>query len=265
MTTDADIAALAEKIAAARQSKTTIDFLPGALADGTEAHAYKLQFAVHARLTASGGDRIAGWKVAATLPAQYQPIGLSGPAFAGVYQSGVKPSGAVFPKGALRKYGVECEVVARIGRDVAAGGAPYDRESIKPFIDALFCGMEVVENRFADIAKADGKCRIADEFLQAACIVGPPIADWQSLDLAAIQGRSLHDGKELASGPGANVMGHPLASLAWLANQLIAHGKTLRAGDVVLTGSTHPPQFLAGPGVAVAEFVGIGETRVTFE
>lgn len=265
MMTDADIAALAEKIATARQKRTVIDFLPGALAGGTEADAYRVQFAVHARLTRTGGDRIAGWKVAATLPAQYQPIGLSGPAFAGIYQSGIKNSGAVFPKGSLLKYGIECEVVARMGRDVASGGAPYDAESIKPFIAALHCGMEVVENRFADVSKADGKCRIADEFLQGACIVGPEIANWRSLDLAAVNGRSLHDGKELAAGPGANVMGHPLTSLAWLANQLIAHGKTLRPGDVVLTGSTHVPQFLAGPGVAVSEFVGIGETRVTFE
>ncbi len=265
MMTDADIAALADKIAAARQKKTVIDFLPGALANGTEADAYKVQFAVHDRLTASGADRIAGWKVAATLPAQYQPIGLSGPAFAGIYQSGIKASGVSFPKGSLLKYGIECEVVARIARTVPANATAYDRESIKPFIGALYCGMEVVDNRFADVSKADGKSRIADEFLQGACIVGPEIANWPSLDLAALHGRSLHDGKELAAGPGANVMGHPLTSLAWLANQLLAHGKTLRAGDLVLTGSTHAPQFLAGPGLAVSEFVGTGETRVTFE
>ncbi len=265
MMTDADIAALADKIATARQKKTVIDFLPGALAGGTEDDAYKVQFAVHARLTGTGADRIAGWKVAATLPAQYQPIGLSGPAFAGIHQSGVKASGVTFPKGSLLKYGIECEVVARIGRDVSARATPHDADSIKPFIGTLHCGMEVVENRFADVAKADGKARIADEFLQGACIVGPEIANWQALDLAAVRGRSLHDGRELAAGPGANVMGHPLTSLAWLANQLLAKGKALKAGDLVLTGSTHPPQFLAGPGAAVSEFVGIGETRVTFE
>jgi 2-keto-4-pentenoate hydratase len=265
MMNEADIAALADRIASARQKKTVIDFLPGALAGGTEEDAYKVQFAVHARLTGTGADRIAGWKVAATLPAQYQPIGLSGPAFAGIYQSGIKPSGVTFAKGTLLKYGIECEVVARIAREVPARSTAYDAESIKPFIGGLYCGMEVVENRFADVSKADGKCRIADEFLQGACIVGPEIANWQSLDLTAVRGRSLHDGKELASGTGANVMGNQLTSLAWLATQLLARGKTLRAGDLVLTGSTHVPQFLAGPGAAVSEFVGIGETRVTFQ
>jgi 2-keto-4-pentenoate hydratase len=265
MMTDADIGGLADRIAAARRNRTVIDFLPGALAGGSEGDAYKVQFAVHDRLTATGADRIAGWKVAATLPAQYQPIGLSGPAFAGIYQSGVKASGVTFAKGTLLKYGIECEVVARIAREVPARSGAYDAESIRPFIGMLYCGMEVVENRFADVAKADGKCRIADEFLQGACVVGPEISNWQALDLAAVRGRSLHDGKELAAGTGANVMGHPLTSLAWLANRLLGHGKSLRAGDLVLTGSTHVPQFLAGPGVAVSEFVGIGETRVTFQ
>ncbi|HJQ60415.1 MAG TPA: fumarylacetoacetate hydrolase family protein [Vineibacter sp.] len=263
--TDSDIAQLADKIAAARRAKTVIDFLPGALANGTEDDAYKVQFAVHNRLVGAGADRIAGWKVASTLPAQYLPIGLSGPAFAGIYQSGIKASGVAFPKGTFVKFGIECEVVAHIGREVPARATPYDADAIKPFIGALHCGMEVVDNRFADLAKADGKCRIADEFLQGACIVGPAIADWSSIDLATIHGRSSHEGKELAAGTGANVMGGPLISLAWLANQLLKHGKTLRAGDVVLTGSTHPPQILGGPGESVSEFVGIGATRVTFE
>jgi 2-oxo-3-hexenedioate decarboxylase/2-keto-4-pentenoate hydratase len=264
MMTDADIAQLADRIAAARRNKTVIDFLPGALTNGTEDDAYKVQFAVHARLTGTGADRIAGWKVASTLPAQYLPIGLSGPAFAGIYQSGIKTSGMAFPKGTFLKYGIECEVVARIGREVPTRATPYDADSIKPFVGTMHCGMEVVDNRFADLAKADGKCRIADEFLQGACIVGPEIANWASLDLAKLDGRSSHNGRELAAGPGANVMGGPLISLAWLANQLLKRGKTLRAGDLVLTGSTHPPQILAGPGEAVSVFVGVGETRVTF-
>ena len=41
-----------------------------------------------------------------------------------------------------------------------------------------------------------------------------------------------------------------LISLAWLANKLLEHGKHLKAGDVILTGSVHPPVFLPGPGTA---------------
>jgi len=58
-------------------------------------------------------------------------------------------------------------------------------------------------------------------------------------------------------------MGGALISLAWLANKLIAYGKYLQAGDVILTGSVHPPVFLPGPGVAKTEFVGFGGTEIT--
>ena len=116
--------------------------------------------------------RIAGWKVALTLPSQYEPMKLSGPVFAGIYQSGVRQSGAVFEKGWPIKAGIECEMVARMAKDVTAGSTPYTAETIKPFVANLYCGAEVVENRYADVTKVSGPGRIADDVLQAACIVG---------------------------------------------------------------------------------------------
>jgi 2-keto-4-pentenoate hydratase len=258
-----DIASLADRLAEARRKRTVIDFLAAVAADMSEADSYKVQFAVHDRLTGNGQDRIAGWKVALTLPQQYEPLKLSGPVFAGIYQSGVKPSGTVFEKGWPLKAGIECEMVARLAKDVTAGNQPYTAETIKPYVSGFFCGAEVVENRYTDVAKVSGPGRIADDVLQAACIVGTEVTDWQSVDFAALKGRSMFQDKEIGGGPGTNVMGSALISLAWLANKLIEHGKCLQAGDVVLTGSVHPPVFLPGPGVAKTEFVGLGGTEIT--
>ena len=41
----------------------------------------------------------------------------------------------------------------------------------------------------------------------------------------------------VATNAGAEVMGDPLNSLAWIANHLGARGLGLRAGDVVMSGS----------------------------
>jgi len=60
-------------------------------------------------------------------------------------------------------------------------------------------------------------------------------------------------------------MGGALISLAWLANKLNAHGRHLKAGDLVLTGSVHPPAFLPGTGVARTEFEGLGGTEITIK
>src|SRR6266404_395791 len=120
-----EIGALADRIAEGRRSRKVMDFMAAATADLSEADSYKVQFAVHDRLTGNGQDRIAGWKVALTLPTQYEPLKLSGPVFAGIYQSGVRPSGAVFEKGWPLKSGIEPELVARMASDVTAGSGPY--------------------------------------------------------------------------------------------------------------------------------------------
>jgi 2-keto-4-pentenoate hydratase len=257
------IAALAAKIAEGRRSRKPMD-IAQATAGLTEEDSYKVQFAVH-DMMATGGDRVAGWKVALTLPQQYEPMKLSGPVFAAIYGSGIRQSGASFEKGWPIKPGIEPELVARMGKDAVAGGAPYTADSIRPFVANLHCGMELVDNRYDDVSKMSGPARIADNVLQAACVIGTEIKDWQTLDFPGLKGRSTLDDKEIGSGPGSAVMGGALISLAWLANTLNRHGRHLKAGDVVLTGSVHPPAFLSGPGVAKTEFLGLGSTSITIK
>jgi len=262
--TPAEIDELATRIAAVRRARAVNDFLGPATSAISEADAYKVQFAVAAKLTETGADRQAGWKVALATPDLYKPAGLSGPAFAGIYQSGIRNDGASFEKGWPIKAGIECEVVARLARDCDALPKPYDAASISERIGNLYCGMEVVDNRYADISKLNGRGRVCDDVLQAACVIGTEIKDWRKVDFANIQGSSSYEGKQLAAGPGSAVMGGALVSLSWLANKLIEHGKKLRAGDIVLTGSVHVPQFLPGPGKAHTEFAGIGGCTVSF-
>jgi len=256
-----EIDALAGKIAEARASRKPMD-IAEATAGLSEADAYRVQFAVHERLAAKG-DKLAGWKVALTLPQMYQPLKLSGPVFAAVYQSGIRHSGAVFDPGWPLRPGIEPELVARISRDAAKGGAPYTADTIAAHVASLYCGMELVDNRYVDVSKLGGPGRIADNVLQAALVIGTEIKDWRKLDFPNLKGRSLLAGKELASGPGSAVMGSALISLAWLANKLNEHGRQLRAGDLVLTGSVHPPAFLPGKGIARTEFEGLGGTEIT--
>jgi 2-keto-4-pentenoate hydratase len=256
-----EIAVLAERLVAGRKSRKPMD-VAGLMADLSEADAYKVQFAVHDRFGAEG-DPIAGWKVALTLPVQYEPLKLSGPVFAGIYRSGLRQSGAAFEPGWPIKPGIEPELVARIGRDAPAGAAPYTADGIRAHVANLYCGMELVDNRYADVTKMGGPARIADNVLQAALVTGTEIKDWQKLDFPNLKGRSLLDGKELAKGPGSAVMGSAMISLAWLANTLNKHGRMLKAGDLILTGSVHPPAFLPGKGVARTEFEGLGGTEVT--
>src|ERR1051326_1609079 len=122
--------ALADQIATGRKTRKPMD-IAAATAGLSEADAYKVQFAVHDKLCAGGADKIAGWKVALTLPQQYEPLKLSEPVFAAIYQSGLRQSGAVFEKGWPIKAGIEPELVARISKDTpSTGTAPYTADTI---------------------------------------------------------------------------------------------------------------------------------------
>ncbi len=89
----------------------------------------------------------------------------------------------MFEKGWPLKAGVECEMVARMAKDVPAG-TEYTAQSIQDFVSNLYCGMEVVENRYGDASKLGGPGRIATTCCRAACIVGTEIKDWQKTDFA---------------------------------------------------------------------------------
>ena len=45
------------------------------------------------------------------------------------------------------------------------------------------------------------------------------------------------DGEAVGSGAGVEVLGHPAAAVAWLANKLSEFELTLHPGDIVLSGS----------------------------
>jgi 2-keto-4-pentenoate hydratase len=65
-------------------------------------------------------------------------------------------------------------------------------------------------------------------------------------------------------GLGANVLGDPRIALTWLANELSGLGVTLKAGEVVTTGTCLVPVAIL-PGDAIeADFGALGRVAVSF-
>ena len=70
--------------------------------------------------------------------------------------------------------------------------------------------------------------------------VPPTPSKWRALDLVEQKPVITLRGKQY-TGHGKNVLGDPLIALTWLANELRELGLTLKAGEVVTTGTCHPP------------------------
>ena len=161
--------------------------------------------------------------------------------------------------------GVECEIAVRLGRDLPAAGAPYTRAAVAEAVEACMAGMEIVDDRYVDYKSMDTPTLIADDFFDAGCVLGAPLTDWRSMDLAALTGVTLINGVEVGRGRSADVMGHPFEALAWLANNLARRGQGLRAGEFVCTGSVVETKWLSQGDRVVMRIEGLGEVEAVFE
>ena len=96
-------------------------------------------------------------------------------------------------------------------------------------------------------------------------MLGAGVEDWRHLDLASVTTELWMNGQQATTGSGAEVLGHPLEALAWLANLRVRHGGRLTAGELVTTGSTCAALGWAEAGdVAEGRFAGLGAVRVEF-
>jgi len=68
----------------------------------------------------------------------------------------------------------------------------------------------------------------------------------------------------VATGAGAACLGHPLHAVRWLAATMVAKGRPLRAGDVVLSGALGPMTAVAAGDRVHAEIAGLGTVSVRF-
>lgn len=239
--------------------------LPPAIAprDANEGHAVQIELA---RLMNALPP--AGFKIGATAKRMQEYLGLDGPAAGFMPADAILASGAVLTWADLRGPGVECEIGVRLGADLPPG--PCEPATAGRSVAELFAAIEVVENRYGPPPAGDLKAvgtptLIADQVFHRAAVLGAPLAGWRDHDLAAVAGRIRVDGAERGHGTGADLLGHPMLALAWLAaSPAAATFGGLRAGQVIMLGSVTPPIWLDGPCAVEVEFTGMAPVRLLF-
>jgi len=255
--TDADL--IADLILAARRAQRQLDSL-GPAAPEDAAAGYAAQFALALKMDAVPP---AGFKIGATAKVMQDYLGLTGPAAGFVARDGLLETGGSARFTDFRKPGVECEVALRLGADLPPG--PCSRDQAGAAVAEVFAGIEIVEGRYGDLVALGTPTLIADQVFHAGGVLGIPAPGWPAIDLAAARGEIFVDGVSRGSGVGADLLGHPLAALAWLADSGAAHAfGGLKARQVVFLGSVTPPIWLDGPCEVVVQFDLLGTTRLRF-
>ena len=238
--------------------------LEGELLPESIVEAYEVQGAYQGALSGEYGA-VAGYKIAYTTTALQQSSGISEPVAGVILANNVRQSPAALNATDFLQPGIECEVGVRMGRDLPASGAPYDRDGVSGAVEAVMTAFEVVDNRRTQGQDTQTQLltTIASNILNVGIVLGEPVADWRGIHLAGCRGYMEINGELVGEGMGSDVMGHPLEPLAWLANNLASRGQELKAGMVVITGSIVSPKWLEPGDSALIEIEGLGKAELS--
>lgn len=252
-------------IAEARLSRRSIGEMPAALRPPTAADGYAIQAELRKRLAAAGCGGLAGWKVGATTLPMQKLLNMPEPVAGAILASAVMPSPARLKHADFIKPGIECEVCMRLMSPLPAKPGKVGRDEAAAAVGAMCAAIEVVDNRYGDFARMGAPTIIADDAFQAAVVLGEWTENWRELDLIDCVGTASVDGVTKLEGRGLDVMGHPLESLAWLANLLGARGDRLEPGQIAMTGSLTLPYWANRGEKLQTRIDGLGAVNLVFE
>lgn len=254
------IAAAAQVLSEHWHAGTKLGALDGAMRPRDRAEGY----AVQAALEKTSREKLFGWKIAATSAAGQKHINVAGPLAGRILaETVIADGGTASMKGNEMRVG-EPEFAFRMARDLLPRATPYSVQEVLEAVATLHPAIEIPDSRFADFVSAGEAQLIADNACAHRFVLGPATsADWRAIDLVEERPTIALRG-ERYTGHGKNVLGDPRVALAWCANELRALGITLRAGEVVTTGTCHPPLPIQTGDVFAADFGVIGKVSVRF-
>ena len=237
-----DIAARRAAEALLAEHKANVRFRSLGPPDGptTIPDAYDIQERYVALLRNEHGDAV-GYKVGLTSAPMQAFCGIDHPIGGVVLARRVHRSGATVQRSDFGRLGLEFEIAVRIKSDVPVTGAPCTAEMIEPHIAGVCAAIELVDDRNADYANLDVRSLVADNSWNGGIVLSEFAAKWP--DLESVLGRASKDDVAIGEGFGRDILGHPFNSVAWLAMQLASRGVSLKAGQVVMTGSVMKTVF----------------------
>lgn len=202
---------------------------------------------------------VAGYKAALTSLAMQERFGVSEPVHGRLLRHMLLPDGAEVPAGfgARPMWEADLLVVVKDGNLQRARDLREAAESISHLVPF----MELPDTMLAEGVKFTGPALVAINTGARYGVMGkriPMQSDPAFIDrLADMTVVLSEDGKELARGPGAAIMGHPLNAALWLARALERNGIRLKAGDLLSLGSFLPLQPPRSGATASVQYLGL--------
>ena len=154
-----------------------------------------------------------------------------------------------------------------IAETLPAADKPFSRSRVAQSVGAVMPALELADDRNADYTQLARHPLelIADNAWNEGAVLGAPIAGWRSLDLGKIHAAASINGEVVGRGVGAEAMGHPFDSVAWVAAHLATRGHGLLRGEVVITGSLVTSKRVKAGDHVIFELEGGGAAELRIE
>lgn len=246
-----------------RLNRTRLDVLPRDMRPADLHDAYAVQENCNEILAAKGlGDPV-GYKIGCTTPVMQEYMNIHEPAFGAVFERTVHRGHAALSHADFVEPGVETEIAVSLAADLPAADAPFTRDGVRDAVGAVMISIELVDARYRDYRDLDTPTMVADNFFNAAVVLGDPVEAWREIDLAEAEATVTLNGSAHGRGQGSLIMGHPLEALAWLANRLVEQDRSLRANEFVTLGSVIPTHWMAKGDRIDHRIPGLGSVSIT--
>ena len=267
MLTDAQITAFAARLDEAERTRRQTRALSILHPDATIADAYRIQDA-WVDLKVKAGRVVKGHKIGLTSKAMQTAVGIGEPDSGYLLDDMFFADGGTVPKGRFIGLRVEAELAFVLR-------APLEGASVTLFdvlnaTDYVTPALEILDTR---IFRADPDTKairkvvdtIADNAANAGIVVGGRPFRPAEHDMRWIGAICSKNGAVEETGLAAGVLNNPATAIAWLARSLAGQSRSLKAGEIVLSGSFIRPIEVGSGDTIVADYGPFGTVSCYFE
>jgi 2-oxo-3-hexenedioate decarboxylase len=205
------------------------------------------------------GERLVGYKLGLTSRNKQQAMGVDSPLYGRVtsgmicgYGKPVRLNRFIHPR-------VESEIAFLLAREIEP---PATVISVLAATEVVFGAVDVLDSRYEDF-KFTLTDVVADNASAGGFYLGSVTRRPSEVEDLGLIGCVVRvAGEVVMTAAGAAVMGHPAASVAWLANQLATADEVLKAGQLVFSGGVTAPVPVVAGGSVTFQFSGLGSIEV---
>jgi 2-oxopent-4-enoate/cis-2-oxohex-4-enoate hydratase len=208
------------------------------------------------------GERIIGKKIGVTSAVVQNMLNVHQPDFGFLTDKMVYSSGAEMPiSKQLIAPKAEGEIAFILKRDLIGPG--ITNADVLRATECVMPCFEVVDSRVRDW-KIKIQDTVADNASCGLFVLGNQAISPQKVDLVTAGMVVEKNGIIISTGAGAAALGSPVNCVTWLANTLGQFGISLKAGEVILSGSLVPLEPVQAGDFMRVDIGGIGSASVRF-